>query len=168
MKHSQLFIDSLINPKKLAAYRILPIGKVIQYVFLLITFLTLFSFGRFTTGVTDDLFNMEGLTDYIDDIKWILYPMAFIFLFVMNSLIIFLRISLYAFAGFYLMKSMNRRGEYRQMWRTAAFASTWATILSIVFTIFQLSSSVSTLIGVFITMALLIVAITKYPKQPKS
>ncbi len=47
MKHSQLFIDSLINPKKLAAYRILSIGKVIQYVFILITLVTAFSFGQF-------------------------------------------------------------------------------------------------------------------------
>lgn len=168
MKHSQLFIDSLIHPKKLAAYRIMPIGKVIQYVFLLITVLTIFSFGQFTTGVTDNLFNIDGLTDYIANVKWLLYPFAFIFLFVITSLLIFFRISLYALAGLYIIKSMKRRGEYRQVWRTAAFAITWATILSILFTIFQISSTVATLIGVFITMGLLIVAFTKYPKQPQS
>ncbi|WP_332646816.1 DUF1189 family protein [Lysinibacillus sp. 54212] len=168
MKHSQLFIDSLIHPKKLAAYRILPIGKVIQYVFLLSTFITVFSFGRFTSGITDDLFNIEGLTDYISNIKWLLYPFAFIFLFVMNSLLLFLRISLYALAGFYIMKSMKRRGEYRQVWRTAAFAITWATLLSVLFAILQISSTAATLIGVFITMTLVIGAFTKYPKQPKA
>ncbi|MEO4052362.1 DUF1189 family protein [Solibacillus sp. CAU 1738] len=167
MKHSQLFIDSLINPKKLAAYRIMPIGKVIQYVFLLITFVTVFSFGRFSSGVTEDLFNIDGLTEYIADIQWLLYPFAFIFLFVMTSLLVFIRISLYALAGLLLVKSIKRRGEYRQIWRTAAFAITWSTILSVVFTIILIPSSVPTLIGVFITMVLLIIALTKYPKLPQ-
>ena len=168
MKHSQLFIDSLINPKKLAAYRILSIGKVIQYVFILITFATAFSFGQFTTGVSEDLFNIDGLTDYIADIQWLLYPFAFIFLFVMTSLLIFGQISLYALVGLFILKAMQRRGEYRQIWRTTALAITWATLLSIVFEIFQLSSDWLTLIGVFITMGILMIALTKYPKLQKN
>ena len=167
MKHSQLFIDSLINPKKLAAYRILSIGKVIQYVFILVTLATAFSFGQFTTGVSEDLFNMDGLTNYIADIQWLLYPFAFIFLFVMTSLLIFAQISLYSLAGLFLVKGMQRRGEYRQIWRTTAFAITWSTLLSILFKIFQLSSNWVILIGVFITMGILIIALTKYPKLQK-
>ena len=167
MKHSQLFIDSLIHPKKLAAYRILSIGKVIQYVFILITLATAFSFGQFTTGVNEDLFNIEGLTDYLADIQWLLYPFAFIFLFVMTSLLIFAQISLYALAGLFLLKGLQRRGEYRQIWRTTAFAITWTTLLSVVFEIFQLSSNSVTLIGTFITMGILLIALTKYPKLQK-
>ena len=168
MKHSQLFIDSLIHPKKLAAYRILSIGKVIQYVFILITLATAFSFGQFTTGVSEDLFNMDGLTNYIADIQWLLYPFAFIFLFVMTSLLIFAQVSLYALAGLFIIKGMQRRGEYRQIWRTTAFAITWATLLSILFEIFRLSSDWLTLIGVFITMGILMIALTKYPKLQKN
>lgn len=167
MKHSQLFIDSLINPKKLAAYRILSIGKVIQYVFILITLFTVFSFGQFTTGVNEGLFNIDGLTEYMADIQWLLYPFAFIFLFVINSLLIFAQISLYALVGLFFIKAMQRRGEYRQIWRTSAFAITWATLLSIIFEIFQLSSNWVTLIGIFITMGILIIALTKYPKLQK-
>ena len=167
MKHSQLFIDSLINPKKLAAYRILSIGKVIQYVFLLITFTSAFSFGQFTTGVNEDFFNIDGLTDYMADIQWLLYPFAFIFLFVMTSLLIFGQISLYALVGLFVIKGLQRRGEYRQIWRTAAFSITWATLLSIMFKIFGLSSNWIILIGIFITMGFLIIALTKYPKLQK-
>lgn len=167
MKHSQLFIDSLIHPKKLAAYRILSIGKVIQYVFILITLVTAFSFGQFVTGVNEDLFNIDGLTEYMADIQWLLYPFAFIFLFIMTSLLIFARISLYALATLFIIKGMQRRGEYRQIWRTSAFAITWATLLSIVFEMLQVSGNWVTLVGIFITMGIIIIALTKYPKLQK-
>lgn len=167
MKHSQLFIDSLFNPKKLAAYRIMPIGKVIQYVFLLITVVTVFSFGQFTTGFSEDIFNIDGIADYLDDIQWLLYPFAFVFLFIMTSLLIFARISLYALAGYVLAGAMKRRGEYRHIWRTAAFAVTWATLLSLLFSFFRFSDLWATMIGIFITIGFIVIALIKYPKQPK-
>ncbi len=113
-----------------------------------------FHSGNLSTGVNEDLFNIDGLTDYMADIQWILYPFAFVFLFVINSLLIFAQISLYALVGLFFIKAMQRRGEYRQIWRTAAFAITWATLLSIIFEIFQLSSNWVTLIGIFITMGI--------------
>ena len=167
MKHSQLFIDSLINPKKQAAYRILSIGKVIQYVFLLVTVVTVFSFGQFTAGFTEDIFNIEGVADYLADIQWLLYPFAFLFLFIMTSLLIFAQISLYALAGYLVLGAMKRRGEYRHVWRTSAFAITWATLLSIVLDFFQFSSPWMRLLDIFITMTFIIIALTKYPKEPK-
>ncbi|MGM9951681.1 MAG: DUF1189 family protein [Lysinibacillus sp.] len=167
MKHSQLFIDSLINPKKLAAYRILSIGKVIQYVFLLITAVTFFSFGQFTAGFTEDIFNIDGLVDYLANIQWLLYPFAFLFLFIMTSILIFARISLYALAGYLVLGAMKRRGDYRHVWRTSAFAITWATLLSIVSSAFEISDAWTMVLGIFITMTFIIIALTKYPKQPK-
>ena len=167
MRQSQLFIDSLINPKKLAAYRILSIGKVIQYVFLLVTVATIFSFGQFTAGFTEDLFNIEGVADYLADIQWLLYPFALLFLFIMTSLLIFARISLYALAGYLLLGAMKRRGEYRHVWRTSAFAVTWSTLLSIMLPLFGISGGWTRMLGIFITIIFLIIAVTKYPKQPK-
>ena len=167
MRHSQLFTDSLFNPKKLAAYRIMPIGKIIQYVFLLITVVTVFSFGQFITGFSEDFFNIEGVADYLADIQWLLYPFAFVFLFIMTSLLIFARISLYALAGYVLAGAMKRRGEYRHIWRTAAFAITWATLLAIAFSFFHFSDLWTAMIGIFITMSFIITALIKYPKQPK-
>lgn len=168
IKHSQLFIDSLIHPKKLAAYRLLSIGKIIQYVFLLIGIVTIFSFIRFLTGVDESSFVIEGLTQYIEEIQWLLYPFALLFLTLTTTILIFVRISLYAFVGIILLKLFSRRGEYRFMWRTAALAITWSTLLSIPITLIDIGSSLlENLIGITITVILLIIASLKYPKLPK-
>lgn len=167
MKHSQLFIDSLLHPKKLAAYRMLPIGKVIQYVFLLVTIVTVFSFGQFTTGVSIDTFDMSGLTEYIEDIKWLLYPFAFLLLLIVTTMLIFLRISMYALAGLLFLQIMKRRGEYRHLWRTCAFSITWSTLLSIIFAFTSISSTTVTIISMIITLIILIFALQKYPKLVK-
>lgn len=168
MKHSQLFMDSLIHPKKLAAYRLLPIGKVIQYTFLLITFVTVFSFGRFTAGVSIDTFGIVGITEYIEEIKWLLYPATFIMLFVFTTMLIFAQIALYALAGLFFLKVMKRRGEYRHIWRTATFAITWATLLSVLSTYLPINDTIISIFSLLLTITLLIVAFTKYPKQPKT
>ncbi len=169
MKHSQLFIDSLIHPKKLAAYRLLPIGKVIQYTFLLITIVTVFSFGRFTAGMSVDTFDMtsiNGLTEYIEGIKWLLYPVTFIMLFVFTTMLIFGQIALYALAGLFILKVMKRRGEYRHIWRTTTFAMTWATLISMLSDYLPINSTIISVFSLLLTVTLLIVAFTKYPKQP--
>ena len=171
MKHSQLFIDSLIHPKKLAAYRLLPIGKVIQYTFLLITLVTVFSLGRFAAGMsvdTIDMNSLNGLTEYIDGIKWLLYPFTFLMLFVFTTMLIFAQIALYALAGLFILKVMKRRGEYRHIWRTTTFAITWATLLSMLGEYLPINSTIISVFSLLLTIVLLIVAFTKYPKQPIS
>lgn len=165
ISHTQLLTDSLFQPKKLAAYRILSIGKIIQYVFLLVLLLTCFSLGQFTTNGASNIFSYDEITDYAADLQFLVYPIAAVFLFIMNALILFTKISIYAYAGLLLAKSMKRRSEYRQVWRTTALAITWETLLSVVLTLFPLPSLFTTLISIFITMLILIVALTKYPAQ---
>lgn len=167
VKHSKLFIDSLIHPKKLAAYRLLTIGKTIQYVFLLVTILAIFSFVQFLLGVSESSYNIQGLTEYVEGIQWLLYPFAFILLFLTSTILLFVRISIYAFVGVVILKLAKRRGEYRHMWRTASLAVTWSTLLSILFSVIHLSSALSTLIGMIVTILILIAASGKYPKLPK-
>lgn len=167
VKHSQIFIDSLVHPKKLAAYRLLTIGKTIQYVFLLIAVVTVYSFYQFLTGVTETSYNIQGLTEYVEDIQWLLYPFAFVLLTLTSTIVIFIRISIYAFIGVIVLKIMHRRGEYRHLWRTAALAVTWSTLLTVLFSILRISSIASTIIGIIITTVILIVAATKYPKIPE-
>ena len=168
IKHSQLFIDSLIHPKKLAAYRLLSIGKTIQYVFILVGIITVYSFIRFLIGVDNSFFNIEGLTKYIEEIQWILYPFAFLFLTFTTTILLFVRISLYAFVGIILLKLFSRRGEYRFMWRTAALAITWSTLLSIPLSLIdRINTLTENIIGITITIIILIIASLKYPKLPK-
>lgn len=163
ISHMQLFVDSLTNPKKLGAYRILSIGKVMQYAFLMILLLTAFSFGQFINEGTGQIFGYAEIEQYAAQVKWIVYPIAIVFLFVLNTSIYFVKVSLYAFAALFLIKPMKRRGEYRQIWRTAVFASTWATLLSMLGHLLPVSATMITLVSIFITMLFMIVALTKYP-----
>lgn len=163
ISHMQLLIDSLTNPKKLGAYRILSIGKVMQYAFLMIALLTAFSFGQFINSGTDEIFSYSDIEQYAENIQWIVYPIAVVFLFVMNTSIYFIKVSLFALAGQFFVKPMKRRGEYRQVWRTAVFASTWATFITMFGNLFPISPTIITLISIFITMLFIILALTKYP-----
>ncbi|MEG0470918.1 MAG: DUF1189 family protein [Solibacillus sp.] len=167
ISHMQLLIDSLTDPKKLGAYRILSIGKVMQYAFLLIALLTAFSFGQFITTGADAVFSYGDIQQYAAEVRWLIYPIAIVFLFVMSTAIFFMKVSLYALAGQFFVKPMKRRGEYRQVWRTAVFASTWATLLSMFGSLLPISSTIITLISIFITMAFIIFALTKYPLEKK-
>ncbi|MBW9234899.1 DUF1189 domain-containing protein, partial [Leptospira santarosai] len=72
----QLFLASITSPKKIAAFRLLPIGKVLTYVFFSVTILSILSFIQFTTGLKDDTSSIVGLLDYVEDMEWILYPFA--------------------------------------------------------------------------------------------
>ncbi|KOO52156.1 DUF1189 family protein [Viridibacillus arvi] len=169
IKHYQLFLDSILHPKKLAAYRMLPIGKLIQYVFILITFITVVSFIQFLTGVGSsvDTSQLEGLKEYLDDIKWLIYPFAFVLLFTISTFLTFLRISIYGFIGSILLKMMGHRGEYRHIWRTTALATTLSTILTTLLSFTSLNGTVMTLISMVIIVAYIASAITKYPKIKK-
>src|SRR5690554_3749041 len=167
VKHSQLFLHSLFFPKKLAAYRLLPIGKVIQYVFLLITVITIFSFIQFLTGIEETAYSFEQLEVHIKDIKWLLYPFAFLILFITSTTLIFIRISLYSLIGSVLLKVLKRRGEYRHVWRTMSFVITWPTILTLLSSYISISKLLETGISFGITMILLFIAVRSYPKISK-
>lgn len=165
IKHSQLLIDSLIHPKKLAAYRIVSIGKVIQYTFLLVFILTTFSFGQFVNNGANIVLS-EEIKDFAQDLQFLVYIIGVVFLFAMNTALVFGKISIYAYVALLLSNAMKRRAEYRQLWRTTAFAVTWETLLSIIFTILVIPDTISLIIFTFITMSILIIALTKYPKLP--
>ena len=165
IKHTQLLLDSLRSPKKLAAYRILSIGKVIQYTFLLVFLLTVFSFGQFTSGVSTT-FISEDLEAFAQDLEFLIYIIGVVFLFAMNTAVVFGKISIYAYVGTLFAKRMKRRAEYRQVWRTTAFAITWEVILSMVLSVFNLPPAVPLLLMIAITMSILLTALTKYPKIP--
>ncbi|MER2114510.1 MAG: DUF1189 family protein, partial [Solibacillus isronensis] len=114
---------------------------------------------------TAEIFGYSEIEQYAQNIQWIVYPIAIVFLFVLNTSIYFIKVSLYALAGLFFVRPMRRRGEYRQVWRTAVFASTWGTFLTIFGNLFLISQTIITLSSIFITMFFIIVALTKYPVQ---
>lgn len=163
----QLFKDALYHPKKHAAYRLLSIGKTIQYLFILITIVTICSFIKFTFSLGNEADTLHEITPYLNDIKWLLYPLAFLFLFIMNTAFLFIRVSFYAFIGLFLLKLLQRRGEYRMLWRTATFSMSLGYLLTTGLSFFLPSTFWLTLLGFVLTVSYLVIAVRKYPVQPK-
>lgn len=161
----QLLKASLIEPKKQAAVRILPIGKIMRFIFLFILVLTIAAFIEFITGLNNVSGDLEGLLVYIEEIEWLLYPLAFILLFVSTTLYHFIKISLFAWIGMVILKARKRRGEYRHLWRTAALSVTIPTILSFGIGFFTDNAWLPLLISL-LTLVYLYMAVKYYPKMP--
>lgn len=163
----QLLKDALLHPKKHAAYRLLPIGKLIQYLFLLSIIITIISFIQFALGFNQQANSIEGLQQYIGGIQWLMYPLSFLFLFIMNTSLLFIRVSIYAAVGLIFIHLLHRRGEYRMLWRTATFSMTCGFLFSTCLSFFNLTSPWISLISAGITIFYLSIATQKYPKKPK-
>ena len=164
ISHTQLFLHSLIKPKMLAAYRILSVGKIIQYTFLLVLLMTAFSLGQFVNEGITSINSYEEIGQYAQNLQWLIYIVSSVLLFSMNTLILYAKISLYALVAFLFAKPFQKRAEYRHLWRTAALAITWEVLLTIVLKIFIQNSIVTMIICMLITMSYLFIALSKYPK----
>ena len=164
ISHTQLFLHSLIKPKMLAAYRILSVGKIIQYTFLLVLLMTAFSLGQFVNEGITSINSYEQIGHYAQNLQWLIYIISAILLFTMNTLILYAKISLYALVTFLFAKPFHKKAEYRHLWRTAALAITWEVIFTIIFSTLMLSKAITILICVVITMTWMFIALSKYPK----
>lgn len=133
----QIFKASLHSPKKIAAFRLIPIGKVMQYIFSFIFIMTTISFVFFVNGLAGQQSSIDGFLEYFQDIQWLLYPFAFLFLFCLNTFIIFVRISIFAYIGTFIVYVLKRKGEYRHLWRSTLFASTVPMLISLIISLFQ-------------------------------
>ncbi|WP_432358590.1 DUF1189 family protein [Sporosarcina sp. UB5] len=167
MKLHQLFSASVRDPKKLAAFRLLPIGRVIRYAFLFILIMTLISFTRFLIGDTDLFETSLEITEYGEAIGALIYPMAFIFQFIIATFYVFVRISIFATIGIWIGKLMRRRVEYRFIWRTTAIAITIPLLLTIFLDFFQVLETSGIILSSLIHIGYLIIALKYYPKAAR-
>ena len=159
----QLFKSSLHSPKKMAAFRLIPIGKIMQYIFSYIFIMSIISLIYFINEISDQQQSMEGLLDYFSQIQWLLYPFSFIFLFVLNTLFIFVRISILACIGSIILLLRKRKGEFRHIWRTTLFASTIPMLISIILAILQISNNYIQLAIYTLTILIVFLATKYYP-----
>ncbi len=167
MPITQLFINSIVSPKKIAAFRLLPIGKVMIYVFTFIVLFTLISFIDFLSGFESEQSTISGLLEYVNEMRWILLPLAFIIQFIMSTLMVFTHISLMAMLGMVLIKVLKRRGEYRHVWRTTAFAYTLPTLLILLFMSMSVPDLIAILFINFLCLFYLFLSIRYYPRAKK-
>lgn len=167
MKLHQIFKASIHEPKKLAAFRLLKIGKVFRYVFLFVLLFTVISFIRYIAG---DAVLFEASPELLEQGKLIgglIYPIAFILQLVISTFYIFIRISVFAYIGVVLLRLMKRRGEYRFMWNTAAIAITVPIIVTIVLDFFPATSDYSMIVTSLIHVGYVAAAAKYYPKLAK-
>lgn len=167
MKFHQIFLAAFHEPKKLAAFRLLPIGRVIRFAFFFILVMTFISFTRFSIGDTELFEASPELTEYSETIGGLIYPMAFIFQFVISTFYVFVRISLFAAIGLWIGKLMKRRIEYRFIWRTAAIAITVPLLLTIFLDFLPAWETFGILFSSLIHIGYIIVALKYYPKAPR-
>ncbi len=167
MKFHQLFKASLHEPKKLAAFRLLSIGKVIQYIFVFIFLYTGVSFLQFVIGDNSLFESSPELSEIGDTIGLLIYPMAFVLQLVIITSYLFIRISIFAIIGVLLLKVLHRRGEFRFMWRTAAIAATLPILLTMVFEFIPPAQPYSIWIASLVHLLYVWRAATYYPKKPR-
>lgn len=160
----QIFKNSLISSKKHAAFRLMPMGKTMQYIFFFILLFSLLGFYQFANGIGDSAAQLEGVLDYFNEISWLLYPFAFLFLFVVQTLVVFLSISAIAAVTYFIAPLMKRRADYRFLWRTTLFANTWSFLIQL-FSYFFLPNLTSiTWLTYVLTFLLVCLALRYYPK----
>lgn len=165
MLYWRIFKSSLFDLKKIANGRMLPIGKTFTYVFLFVFTFTLISFSRFIFGDAE-LFEMSPeLQEQSEKIGVLIYPIAFGLQLVIGVFYIFIRISLFAYIGTFFMKWMKKRGQYLQVWGTAAIAMTVPFILTIVADFFPEWKSYSLIATSIIHLIYIILALQYFPKQ---
>ena len=167
LKFHQLFSASLHEPKKLAAFRLLPIGKVIQYIFVFIFLYTGVSFLQFVLGDHVLFESSPELAEIGETIGLLIYPIAFMLQLVIITSYLFIRISIFAIIGVLLLKVLRRRGEFRFMWRTAAIAATLPILLTMLFEFIPAMQPYSLWIASVVHLLYVWRAATYYPKQPR-
>lgn len=166
MKFHQIFRASLNQPKKLAAFRLLSVGKVFMYVFLFVTLFTLISFSRYIFGDATLFEDTAELQEQAEKIGALIYPMAFLLQLVISTFYIFIRISIFAYFGMLLLKMMKRRGDYLQIWRTSAIAMTVPFIMTVGFDFFPEFQNSGLYLSSIVHLLYILAAAKYYPKQP--
>ncbi|GEN84375.1 hypothetical protein SLU01_26870 [Sporosarcina luteola] len=167
MKFQQLFLAAIHEPKKLAAFRLLPIGRVFRYAFLFVLVMTTISFIRFSLGDADLFEASAELADYSKTIGGLIYPMAFIFQFVISTFYVFVRISIFAAIGMIIGNIMKRRVEYRFLWRTTAIAITVPLLITIILDFFPILETFGTVVTSIVHIGYVAFALKYYPKAAK-
>ena len=167
MKFHQLFLASLHEPKKLAAFRLLPIGRVIKYAFFFVLLMTLISFSRFLFGDTELFVASPELAEYSETMGGLLYPTALTFQFVIATFYVFVRISLFAAIGLLIGKVIKRRVEYRFLWRTAAISITVPLLVTIAVDFMPSMETFSIWVTSIIHITYISLALKYYPKASR-
>lgn len=122
----QIFYKSLYSFTDIAKFRFLSIGKTIQYVFILICI-------YFVPSLINSIIIEKDSTNLIPDFDAgsvaIMLPIFIFFMFVLNTGILFLKVSILAYIAKGLANLLKRKLPYRLSWRLTAYSITLPTII---------------------------------------
>lgn len=166
MQYHQIFKASLYEFKKMAAFRLLPIGKLFTYLFFFVFLFTIISFSRFLLGDVVLFDASSDLQEHSETIGGLIYPMAFTLQLVISTFYVFIRVSLFAYIGILMMKAFKKRGQYLHIWRTSAVAMTVPILITIGLDFFPDMKTNGLVISSIIHFLYIMLALKYYPKQP--
>ena len=127
------FFKSLHSPKHIAAFRLQGIGKTIQYLFALAFLMSLPAFiavilymAAGNSAAKETVEEMLPLLTINQETTqqnaFIVVPAALFLYYILLSFMLFLKASVFAGAGLFMVSVLKKRGEYRHLFRMAAYA----------------------------------------------
>lgn len=130
------FIKSLHSPKYIAAFRLQGIGKTIQYLFALSFLMSLPAFIAAAFYLMDGNESAKTTVEEmlplltLNQNALIFIPVALFFYYILLSFMLFLKASIFAGVGLVVVSRLKKRGEYRHLFRMAAYALSLSALLT--------------------------------------
>ncbi|MET1030504.1 DUF1189 family protein [Domibacillus tundrae] len=130
------FIKSLHSPKYIAAFRLQGIGKTIQYLFALSFRMSLPAFIAAAFYLMDGNESAKTTVEEmlplltLNQNALIFIPVALFFYYILLSFMLFLKASIFAGVGLVVVSRLKKRGDYRHLFRMAAYALSLSALLT--------------------------------------
>ncbi|MBS4217141.1 DUF1189 family protein [Bacillus sp. FJAT-49711] len=160
-----IFFKSLYSFQDIAKFRFLTIGKTINYTFFLVFlyFLPSLYHTLVLKGTSSSL-----LPEFDTGSVAIMLPIFIIFMFILNTGILFLKISILAGVALIIARILKKKLPYRQSWRLTAFSISLPTFLFGLEPLLSKPIPYGTFFDFLISIMYIFFSIHKIPRPKKS
>ncbi len=110
----------------------------------------------------------EGLLDILDslnDLKWILIPVALFILYLFTSGMTFLKVTIFAIVGVTFGNILKRNLQYRQSFRITAYAATVSTLFFTLMELLQTYIPAAPILDWFVITVILYLVVKEIPQK---
>ncbi|WP_046173845.1 DUF1189 family protein [Domibacillus indicus] len=171
------FSKSLYSPKHIAAFRFQSIGKIIAYLFFLAVLMGIPAFWAaavYLTGETSSA--AEAMKESLpfltavqnqEENKGIFLAAGLFFYYVLLSFTLFLKATVFAGIGVLFVSLLKKRGEYRHLFRMAAYSLTLPLLITTAAELGGLTYSFDYLLDWLLTAIMLLFSIRFLPGIPR-
>ncbi|WP_173916129.1 DUF1189 family protein [Halobacillus sp. Marseille-Q1614] len=162
MSKTQQMIKSFYHFKMLSAFRILPMGKAISYLFYLslVVLLPVLASAFFTYWLSNET------PSALNNVSSGVFVVIFLpFIYFLIAAVLFIVVSLFAFIAMGAVKWRKKRADYKQLWNIAAFSITAPTIVFVLIESFLWSHSILLYLFVISSIIYTALALRYLPKK---